>query len=195
MKIAYLAWGSLLWDFSNLKLKTKWKESHILLPLNFSRVSDKGKGRLTLVIDNQTGTPNNIFVAKTKFTNLNKAISAIKTREKTRKSNMGYINWKDESFRTNNLKLSQINDVTNYAKNNNLDAIIWTDISPNFEKITGQKMTTSNAIKYIEEKQNRKKMYIKIIKYIFLCKIYGNIRTPVSNTIIKKLMCNQCLKN
>ena len=116
MKIAYLAWGSLLWDFSNLKLKTKWKESQILLPLNFSRVSDKGKGRLTLVIDNQTGTPNNIFVAKTKFTNLNKAISAIKTREKTRKSNIGYINLKDESFRTNNLKLSQINDVTNYVE-------------------------------------------------------------------------------
>jgi len=55
MKIAYFAWGSLLWDSEGLNLKTNWKKTNIYIPLNFSRISDNGKGRLTLVIDNING--------------------------------------------------------------------------------------------------------------------------------------------
>ena len=55
MKIAYLAWGSLLWDNDGLDLETKWKKTNIQLPLNFSRISDNKKGRLTLVIDKING--------------------------------------------------------------------------------------------------------------------------------------------
>lgn len=194
MKIAFLAWGSLIWDFTNLKLKSKWTDSKIKLPLNFSRISDKGKGRLTLVIDNDTGKENKVFVAKTKYTNLNKAINAIKVREKTKKSNIGYVNLVDDTFRTKLLNKKQIDDVFNLAKKKSLDAIIWTDIPPNFQKLTKKPINTLNAIKYIESKKDKKKMYIKIIKYIFLCKIYGKINTPISNTIIKKLMCNNSIK-
>ena len=53
--IIYLGWGSLLWDHSNLKLKSPWIPSSIKLPLEFSRISDKGAGRLTLVIDKKNG--------------------------------------------------------------------------------------------------------------------------------------------
>ena len=70
MKIGYLAWGSLLWDYSSLKLKTKWKKSQLQLPLNFSRISDKGKGRLTLVIDNENGKLNDTFIATAKTSKL-----------------------------------------------------------------------------------------------------------------------------
>ena len=45
MKIAYFAWGSLLWDSDGLDLQTSWKKTNIRLPLNFSRISDNGKGR------------------------------------------------------------------------------------------------------------------------------------------------------
>lgn len=194
MKIGYIAWGSLLWDFTKLRLKSKWKDSKIKLPLNFSRVSDKGKGRLTLVIDNENGKPNSVFLAKTKNTNLNKAINQIKTREKTRKSNIGYVNLIDNSSRTKLLNENQIDSLFKLAKKNNLDAIIWTDIPPNFKEITGKKMNVTNALKYIEDKKNKRKMYIKIIKYIFLCKIYGKIKTPLSNSLITSLMCDECQK-
>lgn len=192
MKIAYLAWGSLLWDYSELRLKKGWESSNLQLPLNFSRISDKGKGRLTLVIDNQTGKLNNVHIAKTKFSNLNSAINAIKIREKTKKNSIGYVNLKDNSSRTVNLNSNQLDEIISLAKERNLDAIIWTDISPNFEEITGEKINVSNALKYIESKKSKKRMYIKILKYIFLCKVYGNIKTPISNTLIKKLMCNEC---
>ena len=44
MKIAYFAWGSLLWNSDGLDLQTRWKKTNINLPLNFSRISDNGKG-------------------------------------------------------------------------------------------------------------------------------------------------------
>jgi len=192
MKIGYIAWGSLLWDFTKLRLKYPWKDSNIQLPLNFSRISDKGKGRLTLVIDKKNGKLNNVFLARTKSNDLNKAINQIKNREKTRKSNIGYINLKDNTVRTKLLNKEHIQNIKKLAIKNNLDAIIWTDIPPNFQEITGDKFNVTNATKYIESKKNKKKMYIKIIKYIFLCKIFGNIKTPISDNVIKKLMCNNC---
>jgi len=191
MKIGYLAWGSLLWDYTQLNLKSGWIESSLQLPLNFSRISDKGKGRLTLVIDNNSGELNSIFISSTKINNLNKAINTLKLREKTKKNNIGYINTKDNSSRTNLLSTEQLQSIFQLAINNNLDAIIWTDIPPNFQEITGKKINTINALKYIDNKKNKKKTYIKIIKYIFLCKIYGNINTPISNSIIKQLLCNK----
>jgi len=191
MKIGYLAWGSLLWDYTQLNLKSGWIESSLQLPLNFSRISDKGKGRLTLVIDNNSGKINSIFISSTKINNLNKAINTLKLREKTKKNNIGYINTKDNSSRTNLLSPEQLQSIFQLAINNNLDAIIWTDIPPNFQEITGEKINTINALKYIDNKKNKKKTYIKIIKYIFLCKIYGNINTPISNSIIKQLLCNK----
>jgi len=191
MKIGYLAWGSLLWDYTQLNLKSGWIESSLQLPLNFSRISDKGKGRLTLVIDNNSGKINSIFISSTKINNLNKAINTLKLREKTKKNNIGYINTKDNSSRTNLLSPEQLQSIFQLATNNNLDAIIWTDIPPNFQEITGEKINTINALKYIDNKKNKKKTYIKIIKYIFLCKIYGNINTPISNSIIKQLLCNK----
>lgn len=195
MKIAYLAWGSLLWDYSLLKLKSQWLESSLQLPLNFSRISDKGKGRLTLVIDNETGKLNSIFISLTKITNLNKAINQLKQREKTKKSNIGYVNSSDNSFRSNILNKEQIQKIFELSIRNNLDAIIWTDIPPNFKEITGNKINTQNALNYINSKKNKIKTYIKIIKYIFLCKLFGKIKTPISNFIINELICNNQNKN
>ena len=79
MKIAYFAWGSLLWDSEGLDLQTNWKKTNLRLPLNFSRISDNGKGRLTLVIDNIDGVSNPIYYAITKETNLNNAIENLKS--------------------------------------------------------------------------------------------------------------------
>lgn len=43
MKIAYLAWGSLLWDYSELRLKKGWESSNLQLPLNFSESQTREK--------------------------------------------------------------------------------------------------------------------------------------------------------
>lgn len=190
MIIYYIAWGSLLWNFKSLKIETEWTKSNIKFPLNFSRISDSGHGRLTLVID-KTGEMNNVYYARTSFSNLNTAIQKLKTREKTSNKNIGFINIASDTFRTSLLDNKKIQELVSFAKKNKIDGLVWTEISPNFEEVFGKPYSKENAIEYIESKHENKRVYNKILEYIFLSKIYGNIKTPLSTSLTKKLICNK----
>lgn len=190
MRIAYLAWGSLLWNDKKLKLKSGWEKTNFQFPLNFSRISDKGKGRLTLVIDPENGFLNPVYFGITKSTDLNKAINTLKNREKTSMALIGYINLKDGTVRSNLLEDKDIKKVMNFGKNQKLDAIVWTDIPPNFKEVTGKNYSKEEALKYIDSRKSNTKVYNKILEYIFLSKIYGKINTNLSKYVISKLMCN-----
>ena len=180
MKIAYFAWGSLLWDSEGLNLQTSWKKTNIRLPINFSRISDNGKGKLSLVIDNINGISNPIYYAITKTTNLNNAIENLKIREGTIQKYIGYINLKNETSRySERLTLTDIQKIKKFALKNKIDAIVWTDLYPNFKNFS-----TSNALKYIESKKKDERLYEKIIEYIYLCYIHGNIRTPITKKFL-----------
>ena len=189
MIIYYIAWGSLLWNFKTLKIETEWTKSNIKFPLNFSRISDSGNGRLTLVID-ETGEMNNVYYAKTSFSNLNIAINKLKSREKTSNKNIGFINITTNTVRTSLFDDKKIRELTEFAKKNKIDGLIWTEITPNFNEIFGKPYSKENAIEYIKSKMDNKRLYNKILGYIFLSKIYGNIKTQLSSTLTKKLICN-----
>jgi hypothetical protein len=190
MIIYYIAWGSLLWNFKSLKIETEWTKSNIKFPLNFSRISDSGQGRLTLVID-KTGEMNNVYYARTSFSNLNTAIQKLKTREKTSNKNIGFINISLNTFRTSLLDDKKIQELVSFAKKNKIDGLIWTEIPANFEEVFGKPYSKESAIEYIESKYENKRVYNKILEYIFLSKIYGNIKTPLSTTLTKRLICNK----
>ena len=150
MKIAYFAWGSLLWNSDGLDLETQWKKTNIKLQLNFSRISDNGKGRLTLVIDTKDGVLNPIYYAITKTTNLNQAIQNLKIREKTITKYIGYINLKNDLSRySDRLSKNDIQIFRSFAIKHKIDAIVWTDLFPNFKNFS-----TENALKYIEKQVN-----------------------------------------
>lgn len=190
MIIYYIAWGSLLWNFKSLKIETEWTKSNIKFPLNFSRISDSGNGRLTLVID-KTGEMNNVHYARASFSNLNNAINKLKIREKTSNKNIGFINIASNTVRTSLIDNKKIEELVNFANKNKIDALIWTEIPPNFYEVFGKPYSKENAIEYIESKHENKKLYNKILEYIFLSKIYGNIKTPLSTSLTKKLICNK----
>ena len=77
MKVCILGWGSLLWDNSCLNIIKDWKKTDIYIPLEYSRLSLDG--RLTLVIDNEYGTYNNIWYTYYYTKNLkNKAVFNLK---------------------------------------------------------------------------------------------------------------------
>jgi hypothetical protein len=180
MKIIYFAWGSLLWDNDGLDLETKWKKTNIQLPLNFSRISDNKKGRLTLVIDKINGFYNPIYYAITKTTNLNTAIVNLKIREGTITKNIGYINLKNDNSRySDRLTQDDIEKLKSFAIKHKIDAMVWTDLKPNFKNFS-----TGNALKYIESKKKEIPLYSKIIEYINLCYINGNIKTPITKKFL-----------
>ena len=79
MRIGILAWGSLVWDGRGLALAGPFKPAGPKLPLEFSRVSlDR---RLTLVIDEDRGTPCTTHVATSPYLTLDEAIDNLQRRE------------------------------------------------------------------------------------------------------------------
>ena len=180
MKIAYFAWGSLLWNSDGLNLQTRWQKANINLPLNFSRISDNGKGRLTLVIDNKDGVSNPIYYAITKITKLNIAIENLKTREGTITKYIVYINLKNDTSRySERLSKENIESFKSFAIKHKIDAVVWTDLYPNFKNFS-----TNNALKYINKHKKDVPLYNKMVEYIFLCYVHGNIRTPITKKFL-----------
>ena len=188
MKIIYLAWGSLLWNSKGLKLKEDWKKTNFKLPLNFSRISDNGKGRLTLVIDQENGNLNNVYYATTGYRDLNLAIMALKLREKTTKNHIGYLSLNQSKKRSKNLSGYQEEVIKDFLREKGYEAVVWTDLEKNFEKYEEKPFTKENAFLYLQSK--KEKLYTQILEYIVLSKIYGNIKTNVGEYLIQKEICS-----
>ena len=145
--IVYLAWGSLYWNPDNLPI-VYWKPTDMEFPLEFSRVSDKGKGRLTLVIDEKNGSKNKIWYSETHLKNVDQAINALKKREKTVVKNIAYINLKSKKERVSNTPKYLVEMIKKWAIENNITTVIWTDLASNWEDIMKMKYTPQAAYQY-----------------------------------------------
>ncbi len=89
MKIAILAWGSLVWDPRDLKTAAEFVPNGPLLPIEFCRVSKDG--RLTLAIDERFGDVCTSYSAPCALDDLNQAIENLRLREGTSASNIGFV--------------------------------------------------------------------------------------------------------
>ena len=148
MKIGILAWGSLYWDLGSLKIIDEWKSDGVILPIEFSRISDNGKGRLTLVIDEVNGSEIKTYWNTSSFSNLEKSIKDLKDREKTTNRNIGYIDLiENKSY--SKFSESLIKQIKNWAELKKLEAVIWTDLESNFYKYTNLDFSIENGLEYI----------------------------------------------
>jgi hypothetical protein len=68
VRIAILAWGSLVWNRGSLAVAADFEALGPRLPIEFCRVS--GDGRLTLVIDENVGAFCTTYSAVSRFENL-----------------------------------------------------------------------------------------------------------------------------
>lgn len=88
MKIIILGWGSLIWCPGGLRIKTRWHGDGPSLPIEFARISQDD--RLTLVI--QPGSAGqSTYWAVSEFTDLKEARQNLKTREKTKSSDIHHV--------------------------------------------------------------------------------------------------------
>ena len=88
MKIAVLAWGSLVWDPRELKTAAAFAPNGPLLPIEFCRIS--ADGRLTLVIDKAVGDLCRTYSAPSVFTSLDAAIENLRERETRHAEDIGF---------------------------------------------------------------------------------------------------------
>jgi len=92
-RIGILAWGSLVNDPRDLKIKDQFKKSSFKLPIQLSRLSGKGtiNQRLTRIIDKDMGVPISIWHTTSQYNLLPDARENLRIREGSTLSNIFYI--------------------------------------------------------------------------------------------------------
>jgi len=131
MKIAILGWGSLIWNMGDLKILEKsWNEDGPELPIEFARMSNGG--RLTLVIkpswDHVT-----VLYSTSEFTELEAAIENLKIREGTSTKRIGFYNFQTGGKNIREANIPILQNLITWNESKGFDAIIWTDLPPNFK--------------------------------------------------------------
>jgi len=175
IQIVYLGWGSLLWRDKNLKIDS-WSQTDIEVPLEFSRISKDG--RLTLVIDEANGVKNKLWMAQTKYTNIDRAINALKLRENTLKSGISYINLPKKKYRIVNTPPKITQEIVLWALKEGIDVVIWTDLPSNWTSIRGSKYSPHDALQYF--KTVPWNIQLKIFDYVYGAVQMGHIKTHFS---------------
>ena len=162
MKIAVLAWGSLIWDQRELMIADDFNLVGPQLPIEFCRIS--GGGRLTLVIDEAFGPFCTTYAARSSFTDLNAALENLWVREgaageplPSNMQNQGRVGFVDISSGRQSGKAVErhpqsVAAITAWAKANGYDAAIWTALASNFHesKKAGEPFSAEAAIRYLE---------------------------------------------
>ena len=158
MKIALLAWGSLIWEKRNLALATDWVLHGPELPIEFSRVSQSRSGALTLVIDATNGVTIPTYVAISSYQRLSDAMDNLGEREGSDSRCVGFVDCKSNESRSIAPPSVSYN-IGDWARKNSFDAVIWTDLPSNFDTIDKAKFadiadpaikfTVDNAQKYL----------------------------------------------
>jgi len=145
MRIAVLGWGSLYWDRRELRARDGWHTNGPVLPIEFARVSRDR--RLTLVLFEQAEGVQ-VLWAEMDVTTVNEAIVNLSQREETNENNIGCVDLHNPT--NNKCRVTRVLDVIReWAQDNNLDTVIWTDLPPNFHEKTGRDFNESNVITYL----------------------------------------------
>lgn len=162
MRVAIIAWGSLIWDKKELQISNDWNEEGVTLPIEFARVSKDE--RLTLVITEEHGTHIETYWALSYFSNMDDAIENLRKREGTNKNGIGFISL-DTGESHSQFSHGIIKKITEWAKSKEIDGVIWTDLGSNFEQKTNSAFTIESALKYLDSLEGELKLrateYIK----------------------------------
>ena len=179
MNIAIIAWGSLVWDPRNLKIKSNWSKGGPILKIEFSRVSKDG--RLTLVIDPDHGAEVSTYFAQSCRIDLGDAIADLRDREGTVRKRIGYVDFKNDNNSqtkfTDHVDVFQI--IREWCDNTKHDAAVWTALPSQFKEQTNMEFSVKNAISYLRSLPKSAKC--NALKYIK--KAPEEIITPVRDEI------------
>jgi hypothetical protein len=178
MNIAYLGWGSLIWNPGDLPITGGWLHGGPILPIEFSRISKDD--RLTLVIDGVNGVPVETCFAYCACSDVLEAIEKLRIREGASGKYIGHVVTADshvESYMS-----PYHGQIAEWGREMNIDVVIWTALPSNFVEKTNSPYTADNALKYIINLQG-KAMY-HAIEYIDNAP--DIVMTPFRNRFMEK---------
>jgi hypothetical protein len=148
MRVAVVAWGSLVWNRNGLATVEEFGPIGPRLPIEFSRVS--GDGRLTLVIDESAGATCATYAAPSTSNDLDRALEGLWIREgrngekvprDIRKS--GRVAFLDRISGQMSAKALErhpraVETIDAWAAVSGYDAAIWTTLEGNFRDRIGE---------------------------------------------------------
>src|SRR5271157_1607687 len=152
MKIAVLAWGSLVGEPRDLQAAGKFAPNGPLLPIEFCRVSEDG--RLTLVVDETFGAVCTTYSAPSATPSLDEAIEDLRLREGAKAREVGFVDL--ASGRQSDIATERHPDavatIAAWAQANGYDAAVWTALACNFDErdAGGEPFSVAAAIRYLE---------------------------------------------
>jgi hypothetical protein len=151
MKIAILAWGSLLWHPDTLKIAQEFTLTGPNLPIEFCRISKNG--RLTLIIDEDFGTLCQTYAAPSAFSTLDEAIENLREREAMPHArDVGFIdlttNTRSPFATTRHPAATET--IAAWAAPAGYDAAIWTALPSDFASTAPEPFSVNAAIRYLE---------------------------------------------
>jgi hypothetical protein len=150
MKIAILAWGSLVWDPQKLPVVGEAQKDGPILRIEFSRIS--ANKRLTLVIDEKHGTAVASRYYVSAATKLDQAIAQLQEREEMPTANrVGFVNVTtgDVSKAAQTSHPVAIDRIREWGKKTGFDAVVWTALESNFEEKAGEPFSPDAAVRYL----------------------------------------------
>ena len=164
MRIACLAWGSLVWKPDKLQITLPWYFDGPQVPVEFARQSQGN--RLTLVIG-EGFQKNPSLYAWMKTTILSEAIENLRAREDTTTTRIG-------TWQIGEVAPERIPDLPSWAKDKGATAVIWTALPPKFQNENSRVPTIEEALEFLQslnpEKQKSAEEYIR--------KAPKQVRTP-----------------
>ncbi len=150
MQTAILGWGSLLWEkrpeFD--QWHGPWAYDGPTLKLEFSRVSKTRLRALTLVIDQEHGTPTRVAWCVSKRTDLRDAVCDLRTREGTTLNNIGQVIVAGQADSPSERSVEDI--ILAWAEDKKVEAVIWTALKSNFKRETERCFSIDTAIWYLK---------------------------------------------
>lgn len=135
MRMAFLGWGSLLWEggLEFDKYHDEWKFDGPQVQLEFSRISKKRLGALTLVIDRDHGSPTTVAWCFSRRHRVEDAIWDLRCREETTVENIGRLHVSETPLPAD--EVTPADPMMMWARSKGIGVVIWTALKSNFASI------------------------------------------------------------
>lgn len=155
MKIACLAWGSLLWKTEQLVTVSAWRPDGPRLPVEFARVSDKGELSTALC---EGAALQSTWWALLAAESLAEAREQLRQRESVDPRHPEWIG----SLPADERQVSPFADpIGSWMRTQVLDAVVWTALPPRIFDQDGRCPTPREAVEYLQGLQGSVRTHAK----------------------------------
>ncbi len=146
MRIACLAWGSLLWKTGPLRLASGWKDDGPLLPIEFAREGDKGE-LSTVILEG--AAPQKTWWALLQDEDLTIARESLRLREAIDPAHREWVGSLPAADAVSHPCARQIEDWL--KRQSGVDAVVWTALPPRHADEEGRTPTLDEAVHYLDD--------------------------------------------